>query len=160
MLLFFLLFLLCTSVHPSSSLWSSSCRLSPITDCSLASPSPIASPSVGRPSVCSLWLSLSTLKTLQARWCHWTIQVISCDSITSCPCLHPHYTTLIDNVNNKTIKFNCRYCVPMGNTAAHSGHIRKPLPSCVVSAIRSQFPEGEGIYKGLKRLSSPFYFFL
>ncbi|XP_071060469.1 P2X purinoceptor 7-like isoform X2 [Pseudochaenichthys georgianus] len=30
-------------------------------------------------------------------------------------------------------------------------HIRKPLPSCVVSAIRRQFPEeGAGIYKGFE----------
>ncbi|KAL7374213.1 hypothetical protein ABVT39_024007 [Epinephelus coioides] len=29
-------------------------------------------------------------------------------------------------------------------------HIRKPIPSCVVSAIKRQLPEEEGTYKGLK----------
>ncbi|ROI15892.1 hypothetical protein DPX16_3793 [Anabarilius grahami] len=29
-------------------------------------------------------------------------------------------------------------------------HIRKPLPACVVSAIRRQFPEEGGIYKGFE----------
>uniref|UniRef100_A0A667WI64 P2X purinoreceptor 7 intracellular domain-containing protein n=1 Tax=Myripristis murdjan TaxID=586833 RepID=A0A667WI64_9TELE len=29
-------------------------------------------------------------------------------------------------------------------------HIRKPLPSCVVSAIRRQFPEEGGTYKGFE----------
>ncbi|XP_039540209.1 P2X purinoceptor 7-like [Pimephales promelas] len=29
-------------------------------------------------------------------------------------------------------------------------HIRKPLPACVVSAIRGQFPEEGGLYKGFE----------
>ena len=59
-------------------------------------------------------------------------------------------------------KFNCRYFFPILRQYRYTAyrqvvrwaygilgrHIRKPLPACIVSAIRRQSPEEYGVYKG------------